>query len=87
MFSPSSTLRHAPCRDLPESERDRVFFPSSGTGYKRAKAICGTCRDRTACRDLALSFEIPGELRYGIWGGLSARERDRLVDETEAGVA
>lgn len=83
MFSPSSSLRHAPCRDLPKEERDKVFFPIAGNGYKIAKSICGGCLDRDDCLALALSFEVPGEDRYGIWGGLSARERERLVEDAE----
>lgn len=82
MFSPSSTLKHAPCRDLSTEETDRLFFSTSGSGYRTAKKICTGCRDKDECLEIALSFELPRE-RYGVWGGLSARERGRLAGDPE----
>jgi hypothetical protein len=79
-LSPASKMQHAPCRELSNKEKDLVFYPKSGTGYKRAKTMCGGCLDKDECLAQALSFEVPGEERYGIWGGLSARERERLVE-------
>lgn len=75
-ISPTSTLLNAACRNLPEA--DAIFFPPPGNGHARARKVCGGCLDRDECLAIALSYEVPGEDRYGIWGGLSARERARL---------
>lgn len=77
-ISPSSGLLNAACREIPDKEADKIFFPKAGNGHSQAKKICGDCLDRNECLAIALSFEVPGEGRYGIWGGLSARERKRL---------
>lgn len=50
------------------------FFPEKGGSTREAKAICIGCPVRTEC--LAYALEI--DARYGIWGGLSERERRRL---------
>lgn len=53
-----------------------AFFPEKGGSTREAKAICRSCPVRAACLDYALEHEE----RYGIWGGLSERERRRLRD-------
>lgn len=40
-----------------------------------AKAICAGCPVRATCRAYALTAREP----YGIWGGLTARERTRIL--------
>ena len=68
----------AACRG-PES---RVFFPPTWPERReerearesRAKAICDACAGRVACLEYALTN---GE-KFGIWGGMSERERRRL---------
>jgi WhiB family redox-sensing transcriptional regulator len=40
----------------------------------RAKDICANCPVQEDCLDWAMEQQEP----YGIWGGLTARERDRL---------
>jgi WhiB family redox-sensing transcriptional regulator len=49
------------------------FFPKKGGSTKEAKKICGLCSVRIDC----LEFAIESDERYGIWGGLSERERRR----------
>jgi WhiB family redox-sensing transcriptional regulator len=56
------------------------FFPEKGESTKHAKAICRRCTVRAECLDAALATDE----RYGIWGGLSERERRRLK-RTHAG--
>jgi len=51
-----------------------VFFPERGEPTGEAKRICTGCVVRDDCLEWALAN---GE-RYGIWGGLSGRERRRL---------
>lgn len=51
-----------------------VFFPERGASTREAKDICRGCVVRLDCLDYALT---KGE-KFGIWGGLSERERRRL---------
>lgn len=41
----------------------------------RAKAICGTCQVRIEC----LTEAMQSEERFGVWGGLTERERKALL--------
>lgn len=50
-----------------------VFFPADGGDDRQAKAWCTECPVRTECLDWGL------EEAHGVWGGLSHRERRRLV--------
>lgn len=51
-----------------------LFFPERGSPGDSAKRVCVTCDVRLDCLEYALAN---GE-RYGIWGGLTERERTRL---------
>lgn len=51
-----------------------VFFPEKGGTTKEAKRICARCEVRDAC----LTFAVEGDERFGVWGGLSERERRNL---------
>ena len=51
-----------------------AFFPEKGGSTREAKRICGVCEVREECLEYALS----NDERFGIWGGLSERERRRL---------
>ena len=51
-----------------------AFFPEKGGSTREAKRICNRCPVRTDCLEYALSHDE----RFGIWGGLSERERRRL---------
>jgi WhiB family redox-sensing transcriptional regulator len=46
------------------------FFPEKGASPE-AIAVCGRCPVRTEC----LGYAVEHDERFGIWGGLSARER------------
>ncbi len=50
-----------------------AFFPEKGGSTREAKRICATCPVREECLDFALTQDE----RFGIWGGLSERERRR----------
>ena len=52
-----------------------VFFPEKGGSTKAAKQVCKACIVRDDCLEWALET---GE-RFGIWGGLSERERRKLT--------
>jgi WhiB family redox-sensing transcriptional regulator len=51
-----------------------LFFPERGASTREAKSVCGGCEVRLECLEYAL---CNGE-KFGIWGGLSERERRRL---------
>lgn len=51
-----------------------AFFPEKGGSTREAKAVCESCTVRAECLEYALSHDE----RFGIWGGLSERERRRL---------
>ena len=51
-----------------------AFFPEKGGSTREAKRICMGCEVRDACLEYALAHDE----RFGIWGGLSERERRRL---------
>ena len=51
-----------------------AFFPEKGGSTRDAKRICSSCDVRGECLEYALS----NDERFGIWGGLSERERRKL---------
>lgn len=51
-----------------------AFFPEKGGSTRDAKKVCGACAVKQECLDYALS----NDERFGIWGGLSERERRKL---------
>ena len=51
-----------------------LFFPERGASTKEAKGVCRGCEVRAECLEYALAHDE----RFGIWGGLSERERRRL---------
>ncbi|MGO2139571.1 MAG: WhiB family transcriptional regulator [Leucobacter sp.] len=53
------------------------FFPEKGGSTREAKRICESCEVRSECLDYALE----NDERFGIWGGLSERERRKLRRE------
>ncbi|MEU4348274.1 WhiB family transcriptional regulator [Streptomyces sp. NPDC023838] len=57
-----------------------IFYPETGVTCRTAKAICMACDARAACLEYALTR---GE-RFGVWGGLSERERRHLLPGQEA---
>ncbi len=51
-----------------------LFFPERGASTKEAKEVCRGCVVRNDCLEFALAN---GE-KFGIWGGMSERERRRI---------
>ena len=54
-----------------------AFFPEKGGSTREAKRVCLGCEVRGECLEYALAHDE----RFGIWGGLSERERRRLKKE------
>ena len=51
-----------------------AFFPEKGGSTREAKRVCMACEVRAECLEYALAKDE----RFGIWGGLSERERRRV---------
>ena len=51
-----------------------LFFPERGASTREAKEVCRACIVRVECLEYALGN---GE-KFGIWGGMSERERRRI---------
>ena len=56
-----------------------LFFPERGASTRTAKSICRECKVRGDCLEFAIST---GE-KFGIWGGMSERERRRVRKERQ----
>jgi len=55
-----------------------LWFPAgdkeTGTQYIEARAICNTCDVKADC----LQWALDNDIRYGLWGGQSAYQRDQI---------
>ena len=51
-----------------------VFFPGRGQSAGPARQVCAACPVRQRCLDYAITNRIT----YGVWGGLTGRERRAL---------
>jgi WhiB family redox-sensing transcriptional regulator len=51
-----------------------AFFPEKGGSTREAKKVCLSCDVQSEC----LEYALANDERFGIWGGLSERERRRL---------
>ena len=79
-FSPTSLIGLTP--DDPQWQENALcaqtdpeaFFPEKGGSTREAKRICLGCDVKDAC----LEYALANDERFGIWGGLSERERRRL---------
>ena len=56
-----------------------LFFPERGASTRTAKGICRECQVRLDC----LEFAITTSEKFGIWGGMSERERRRVRKERQ----
>jgi len=54
-----------------------AFFPEKGGSTREAKRVCRSCEVRAEC----LEYALENDERFGIWGGMSERERRRLKRE------
>jgi WhiB family transcriptional regulator, redox-sensing transcriptional regulator len=51
-----------------------LFFPERGASTKEAKEVCRGCVVREEC----LEYALANSEKFGIWGGMSERERRRV---------
>ena len=61
-------------RSLCAQTDPEAFFPEKGGSTREAKKVCVGCEVRSEC----LEYALANDERFGIWGGLSERERRRL---------
>lgn len=59
------------CRQVDAGE---LFFPDRGESPRPAQAVCLACAVRAECLEEALV----SNMRFGIWGGATERERRAL---------
>jgi len=52
-----------------------AFFPSDGSGVEAVQRVCAHCPVRLDC----LEYALTNRLDYGVWGGTSERERQRIL--------
>lgn len=52
-----------------------AFFPELGESSGPAKRVCRACDVRAEC----LAYALATDQRYGIWGGMSRRDRLRVM--------
>jgi WhiB family redox-sensing transcriptional regulator len=61
-------------RSLCAQTDPEAFFPEKGGSTREAKRVCLSCEVRVQC----LEYALENDERFGIWGGLSERERRRV---------
>lgn len=61
-------------RGLCSQTDPEAFFPDKGGSTREAKKVCLQCEVRDEC----LQYAIDNDERFGVWGGLTERERRAL---------
>jgi WhiB family transcriptional regulator, redox-sensing transcriptional regulator len=56
-----------------------IFYPATDEEAEEAKAICAICPVRQMCLEHALAARE----REGVWGGLTDRERRRVIRQRQ----
>lgn len=56
-----------------------IFHPQRGETTEAARGVCRGCVVRMPC----LEYAITTRQKWGIWGGLSERERRRIRDQRD----
>lgn len=62
-----------------------LFFPETGEPAEPAKQVCAGCPVREPCLDYALEHAAIGA--WGIWGGMTERDRRKLKRERRRAAA
>jgi WhiB family transcriptional regulator, redox-sensing transcriptional regulator len=57
-----------------------VFFVRGASKSRRAIRVCQRCEVREQC----LAYAVENEIEFGVWGGLTERQRRRLVRSSAA---
>lgn len=79
----NSWSQRAKCRG--DKSADKLFFPPTGGAARRdnevGKRFCTDCPVRSQCKIYAIAHNV-----YGIWGGTTKAERDRLSKFTRLAI-
>ena len=57
-----------------------IFFAPGATQEYRAKAVCRSCPVRFEC----LAYALRNKVEHGVWGGLTDRERRRVLGRSRS---
>lgn len=57
-----------------------IFFAPGATQEYRAKVVCKTCPVRWEC----LAYALRHRVEHGVWGGLTDRERRKVLNRTRS---
>ncbi len=71
----SGWFDRAKCKGVSNS----VFYPQRGVPSASALAMCRSCDVRVDC----LEYALTNDEEFGIWGGLSERERRKVKRDRE----
>lgn len=69
-----------PDKETPCLDKTDLFFSDVLMDIKDAKKLCAGCDYKMECTEAGLDED------YGVWGGLSMYERDRLRRTRRAGM-
>ena len=74
----AKAIEEAPSVPVCQTTDPEIFFPEPGTSHTRelrwAIEECGKCPVRQECAEYAIAANEP----YGLWGGLTPRERQQI---------
>jgi WhiB family redox-sensing transcriptional regulator len=73
LLNPGPDWEKALCRQVDPD----LWFPEKGGSTRDPKAICADCPIRPEC----LEYALEKDERFGVWGGMSERERRRIKRE------
>lgn len=75
-------VRHMAWMDegLCQETDPEAFFVEKGGDTRPAKRVCASCPVRQVCLDYAMDEQI----QFGVWGGVSAKERIRIAARQRA---
>ena len=73
----SAALEFDKSKGLCKGTDPEIFHPDRGERAKEQQAVCEDCPIKTPC----LEYAITNNIKFGIWGGESARQRKRTKNE------
>lgn len=71
LFDPEPWMDGAVCAQTDPNS----FFPEKGEPVKDAKKVCQGCEVVAEC----LAYALRNNERFGVWGGLTERQRRKLA--------
>ena len=69
--------QNVPCAKMTPKNAEKIFFSKVPSIQAKALAMCAECTIRSKCLQLALDNEIT----YGIFGGMTASDREAMLNE------